>query len=278
MKAKFSTTIVFISLLFFSCSANIERAAIIRIKGSDTMLLLTEELAKAYMKLNPNISIYVEGGGTTSGIRSLINNEIDIAAASRLLIPSEAQTLAEYYGSLGMYFLIAKDALSIYTNPDNQIKNLSLRQLKDIFTCSIKNWKVLSGEDAEILRIIRTPASGTYLYFKQHILEDQDYCEDVVTASTTNEVINIIKKNKNAIGYGGIGYGRNEIHHLDIDGISPTEENARNDIYPITRYLHLLTTRTPSGPVRHFIDWVLTPDGQKVIEHAGFISLWDVTN
>lgn len=276
MKIKICINIFLISLLFFSCSTNLERAAIIRIKGSDTMLLLTEELAKAYMKLNPNISIYVEGGGTSSGINSLINNEIDIAAASRLLIPSEAQTLAEYYGSLGMYFLIAKDALSIYTNLNNEVKNLSIQQLKDIFTCSTKNWKELGGEEAEIMRIIRTPASGTYLYFKQHILEDEDYCEDVLTASTTNEVIDMIKKNKNAIGYGGIGYGRNEIHHLNINGISPTEENARKDIYPISRYLHLLTTRTPSGHVREFIDWVLTPEGQKVIEQTGFISLWDL--
>lgn len=277
MKNKIYFIVIFISFLFFSCSANLERAAIIRIKGSDTMLKLTEELAKTYMKLNPNISIYVEGGGTASGVNSLINNEIDICTASRLLTASEAQTLAEYYGSLGMYFLIAKDALSIYTNPANKIDNLTIQQLKDIFTCSVNNWKELGGDNAEIIRVNRSPASGTYLYFKQHILEDDDYCENVLTASTNVEVIELIKKNKYAVGYGGIGYG-DDVFHIDINGISPTEENARNDSYPITRYLHLLTTSSPAGHVKDFIDWVLTPDGQNIIKKAGFISLWDLPN
>lgn len=240
------------------------------------MLQLTELLAREYMKDHNGVSIYVEGGGSSSGINSLINNEVDIATASRSLKAEEAKVLAEYYGSLGMYYLIAKDALSIYVNKDNPVKNFSIDDLKRIFTCQVTNWKELGGNDEIIQPVIRTPNSGTHLYFQEHILEGSKYCESAVVLPTTESVIDYIEDNENAIGYGGIGY-KGDIVHARINGIEASEQTARNDTYPITRYLHFFTSRTPKGAVKDFIDWVLTPEGQKIIKEAGFIPLWEIS-
>jgi len=266
----------FIFLILIGCSAKPYKVAVIRIKGSDTMLILTQRLADEYMNLNPGISIYVEGGGTESGIKSMIKGETDICTASRLLKPDEAKLLADYYGSLGMYFLLAKDALSIYLNPANPVKNLTREDLKKIFTCEIKNWNELGGTKEPIIIINRSPNSGTYLYFQEHILEGENYCGNTETAATTEAVIEAVEKNKNAIGYGGIGFGE-DVYHANIDGIEPIEENARNDTYPITRYLHFFTSKSPSGEIKNFIDWAISPEGQKIIREEGYIPLWEIS-
>ena len=262
-------------VIFSSCSYKPVEVAVIKIKGSDTMMELTENLAQEYMKQHPGISVYVDGGGTATGIKALINNEVDICTASRNLKPDEAKVLADYYGTLGMFFLVAKDALSIYLNPDNPVKDLTIEQLRKIFECSIKNWKELGGLDQPIIPVIRNPNSGTHLYFKEHILGGDDYCTNAVVEPTTRSVIDFISENENAIGYGGMGY-KGDIFDAKIEGIEPSEKNSQNDTYPITRYLHFFTTKIPDGAVKDFIDWVLSPDGQKIVESSGFIPLWEI--
>ncbi|MBU2493096.1 MAG: phosphate ABC transporter substrate-binding protein [Bacteroidetes bacterium] len=267
----------FLILLFIlGCSAEPYRLEIIRIKGSDTMLILTRKLADEYMNRNPGTSIYVEGGGTSNGIKSMIKGEVDICTASRLLKAEEAKLLADYYGTLGMYFLLAKDALSIYLNPANPVKNLTRVQLKEIFTCKIKNWSELGGNDENIIILNRMPNSGTYLYFQEHVLDGEEYCTEAEIYSTTEAVIEAVEDNINAIGYGGIGFGE-DVYHATVDNVEPTEENARNDTYPITRYLHFFTSKSPTGKIKDFIDWVLTPEGQKIIRQEGYIPLWEIS-
>lgn len=268
------TNIFVISLLITSCSA-VNQHNTIRIKGSDTMYQLNEALAREYMIMNPGISIYVEGGGTSTGVNSLIKGECDIAAASRTLKAEEAKGLAEYYSSVGMYYLIAKDALSVYVNENNPIKSFTLEELERIFSCEIINWKELGGGDYSIQTVIRPPNSGTHIYFREHILEEKDYCESAVVLPTTESIIDYINKNENAIGYGGIGY-KEGITLAKVNGIEASTETARNDSYPITRYLHFFTSNTPSGLVKNFIDWVLSPNGQKIIKESGYITLWEL--
>jgi len=239
------------------------------------MLLLTENLAQEYMKLNPGVSIYVYGGGTAAGIKSLISGEIDICTASRNLKPEETKSLAEYYGTVGLFYLVAKDALSIYVNPYNPVKYLSLDNLRKIFECKVTDWSELGGKNQKIFPVIRNQNSGTHLYFKEHVLEGDEYCDASVIKATTPEIIEYIEQNENAIGYGSIGYQGNVVR-AKIEGIEPSEENARNDSYPITRYLHFFTTNVPRGTVKNFIDWVLSPDGQRVVKQSGFIPLWEV--
>src|SRR5690606_2775508 len=160
---------------------------------------------------------------------ALIEGKVDIATASRSLRAEEAKKLANYYGSLGLYYLIAKDALSIYLHPDNPVKNFTINELKDIYTCKITNWQELGGNDEKIIIIARYQNSGTYLYFKEPVLEGEDYCDAAVVEQTTEAVIDYIKNYKNAIGYGGIGYSG--IYHASINGYAASEENARSDVY-----------------------------------------------
>lgn len=261
-------------LLILSCSYKPLEKKEIKIVGSDTMLELTLNLAEQFMKENPGISIIVSGGGTAIGIKALINNGSDICTASRNLKPEEAKNLAEYYGSLGLVFLIAKDALSIYLNPNNPVKNLTLNQLKDIYTGKVKNWKVFGGKDTTINVVTRNPNSGTYLYLKDHILDGDNYTDNSIVKSTTKEVIRFVEESENAIGYGGMGYV-GKIIDAEIEGIDPSENNIRNDTYPIIRYLHFFTSKTPDGTVKKFIDWVLSPSGQNIVRQSGFIPLWE---
>jgi phosphate transport system substrate-binding protein len=262
-------------LFIMACSFKPTEEARITIKGSDSMLLLTENLAQEYMKLNPGVSIYVYGGGTAAGIKSLISGEIDICTASRNLKPEETKSLAEYYGTVGLFYLVAKDALSIYVNPYNPVKYLSMDNLRNIFECKVTDWSELGGKHQKIISVIRNLNSGTHLYFKEHVLEGDEYCDDAVILPTTPEIIDYIEKNENAIGYGSIGYQGNVVR-AKIEGVEPSEENARNDSYPITRYLHFFTTNVPGGTVKNFIDWVLSPDGQRIVKQSGFIPLWEV--
>jgi phosphate transport system substrate-binding protein len=260
----------------FGCSVKPVEVAIITIKGSDSMLQLTENLAEEYMKLNPGISIYVYGGGTSEGVRALIRNEIDICTASRNLKPEEAKDLADYYGTVGLFYLVAKDALCVYINPANHVNNLSTTQLRQIFECEITNWSELGGSAQKIVPVIRNINSGTHFYFKEHVLEGEEYCSEAVIEATTRGIIEFIENNQGAIGYGSIGY-KGDISYARIDGIEPSERTAQNDTYPITRYLHFFTSKAPKGSVKEFIDWVLSPQGQRVVKQSGFIPLWELS-
>ncbi len=258
---------------FAGCSARVDKFTVIKIKGSDTMLHLTELLAQKYMMENPKVSIYVEGGGTATGIKALSGGETDICTASRPVKADEVKTLSDNFGLLGISTVIGKDALSIYINKNNPVKNFTVDQLKEIFTGKLTNWKQLNGPDMRILPILRTPNSGTYYYFKEHILNGEEYAYYAYTRVTTEEVIESVEDNINAIGYGGIGY-KGETVHAKINGIEPTEENVRNDSYPIIRYLHFYTTGVPQGAVKKFIDWVISPEGQKLVSESGYIPIW----
>ena len=269
--------LIFATLLFltFSCSIKQVDLAVITIKGSDSMLQLTENLAEEYMKINPGISIYVSGGGTSKGVEALINDEIDICTASRNLKPEETKALADYYGSVGMFYLVAKEALCIYVNQYNPVKNFTIDELKKIFECQITDWSILGGKNQKIIPVIRNINSGTHYYFREHVLSGDNYCADAVVEATTNSVIEFIEQNEGSIGYGSMGYKGN-IYYAKVDGIEPSEKNVQNDTYPITRYLHFYTTRVPSGAVKAFIDWVISPEGQRVIKQSGYISLWEL--
>ncbi len=261
-------------LLIAGCAARISNPNIITITGSDTMFELTSNLADAYMREHPGISIHVKGGGSAVGIKALIKGETDICTASRNLKPNEAKQLADYYSTIGIVYLIALDGLSIYVHPDNELKNFTMHQLKDIYTGKISNWKELGGTDDDIILVSRNPNSGTYLYFMDLVLEGEPYGKNAIYFSTTNEIVNFVSQNKNAIGYGGMGYSLN-VYNASIEGIEPVEKNVINNTYPIKRYLHFITAKSSSGNIKSFINWVLSPSGQSIVRNSGYIPLWE---
>ncbi|MDP2304286.1 MAG: phosphate ABC transporter substrate-binding protein [Ignavibacteria bacterium] len=246
----------------------------IRIKGSDTMLLLTGRLAATFMKNNPQYIVINEGGGSLVGIKALIKGEVDLCAASRTLKADEIKSLAENFNVVGISHLIAKDALSIFVNQKNQMRDLSLDQIRKIFSGEITDWSEVGGEPGKINVIIRSPNSGTHYYFYEHVLEEKDYASSAIIRNTTEDVLNEIRTDSLAIGYGGIGYA-NDVPHIQINGIDPKIENVRNNSYPIIRYLYFYTLNTVDGITKKFFDWVISPEGQQVVEESGYIPLWD---
>lgn len=261
-------------ILLMDCAPLLHRKAeIVRIKGSDTMLLLATRWAEEFMKTNPNVSVYVEGGGTENGVEALIKGKADICTASRPMRAQEARMLAEKYRYIGISHLVAKDALSIFLHPESPVQNLTLLQLKQIFRGEIASWNQVGGNNEPILVLIRSPNSGTHIYFKEHVLEGEAYSQFAQVRPTTTAVVTAVLEHREAIGYGGIAYGTN-LMHCPIDGIAPTVENVRNDTYPIIRYLYLYTTNTPRGEAKRFIDWILR-EGQKIVSEVGFVSLWE---
>jgi phosphate transport system substrate-binding protein len=247
----------------------------IRIKGSDTMVFLVQRWAEAFMKTHAGIAVYSEGGGSATGIRALINGTTDICATSRPWQPEEVKELVEKQGSLGISILSAKDALSIYLHPENPLQNLTLDQIKDIFTSRVANWQSLGGHDEQIVVLNRNPNSGTYLFFEEHLLLGETYSSSAKTLPTTLSIVQAIAKNRAAIGYGGFAYG-DSVQHASVNGIAPTPENVRNGKYPISRYLYLYTVSQPHGIMKQFIDWVLSPEGQRVVQEVGYIPLYEV--
>jgi phosphate transport system substrate-binding protein len=227
------------------------------------------------MKANPGISVYAEGGGTATGMEALIKGEVDICTASRPINPSEARRLVQRQGYLGVSILVAKDALSIYLHPENPVRNLTVAQVKDIYTGKISIWKQVGGKDAPIVLLSRSPNSGTYLYFQEHVLDEQPYSPAIRTMPGTEAITQAVAENPNAIGYGGIAYGQ-KLVHCKINGVAPTEANVRNDSYPVSRYLYFYTIKEPGGNVKKFIDWVLSKDGQAAVKKIGYVPLREI--
>lgn len=262
--------------MLISCSGtSTSDIEVIRIKGSDTMLKLTQRLGEEYSDINPNVKFQIYGGGTKSGIDEMIDGRIDICTASRNLSSSEAKRLAEYYGSIGIYYLIAKDAVSIYVNSNCLIKDISSSDLKKIFTCEINNLSQLDYEPGKIKLAIRDSDSGTREFLQDLVLDDKEFCSNAMVFSNTEEIIDFVKDNQHGFGFGGIGLAEG-VKLLSIDGVSPNIQNAKNDKYPLTRYLHFFTSKSSSGNVKNFIDWTLSPDGQKIVKEEGFIPLWEI--
>lgn len=266
--------ICILSVLMINCqkySHDIDSS--IRIKGSYTMYELTNEWAAEFMTTHPGISVYVEGGGTATGFKGLENGSINIAMASRLIRSEEVSALAEKYSTLGISYLVAKDALSIYVNKENPVNNLSMEELKLIFTGEIDNWKQVGGLDSSIEIVLRPPTSGTHVYFNDFVLENAAYAKNAVNIPSNTALFEYIHNHKNAIGFAGL-YAPNTVKKCIINGVAGNEENVKNDTYPLIRYLYLYTIDEPFGARKKFIDWVLSQDGQKIVKKIGFVPLW----
>lgn len=246
----------------------------ITVKGSDTMVILAQRWAEIYMKKNPAVSIQVTGGGSGVGIAALINGTTDIATSSRPIKSTEVEKLKERYNTLGVQIPCAKDGITIFLNESNKVKELTLKQLSDIYQAKITNWKQVGGEDAPIKLYGRENSSGTYSFFKDEVIKG-DYAASCQTLPGTAAVVNAVKKDKYGIGYGGAAYAAGVKHSLvkkddKTPGSLPTAENIAKNVYPITRYLYLYMRNKPTGETKKYVDWILGPEGQKIITEVGY--------
>jgi phosphate transport system substrate-binding protein len=250
----------------------------ITVKGSDTMVILAQRWAEAYMSKHPDMTIQVTGGGSGTGISALINGTTDIANSSRPMKRAEMDKLKQRYNSLGVEIKVAKDGLSVYVHESNPVKELTLAQVKDVYTGKISNWKDVGGPDGKIILYSRENNSGTYVFFKEHVLENEDFATRCQNLPGTASVVNAVSKDKMGIGYGGAAYAsgiRTVLIRKDDSSpaIAPTEETVLSDTYPISRYLFIYLKSRPTGELKAYIDWILSPEGQDLVAKVGYFPL-----
>ena len=249
----------------------------VTIKGSDTMVILSQKWAEVYMKKNPGTSIQVTGGGSGVGLAALINGSTDIANSSRPIKSSEVEKLKAKYGSKGVEIACAKDGLSVFINKGNTVSELTIKQIGDIFSGKITNWKEVGGADAKIQLYGRESSSGTFEFFKEHVVKT-DFSPRCQTLPGTAAIVNAVKKDKYSIGYGGAAYAEG-VKDCKVKkdakskGILPTVATIKNNSYPITRYLYMYLKSKPTGQSKAFVDWILSPAGQSLIAEVGYYPL-----
>jgi phosphate transport system substrate-binding protein len=281
-------------ILFFGCKKNesdVEKT-VISVKGSDTMVNLAQKWAEVYMQNNPNVSIQVTGGGSGTGVAALLNGTLDLANSSRELKASEFET-AKQKGVTPVVYEVALDGIALIVHPDNNIDNLTVKQVSDIFSGKITNWKQLGGPDMMITLYGRENSSGTYEFFKEHVLgknesgKQIDYATSTQVLQGTAALGEAVARDVKGIGYGGVGYFalRDDVKILhikkddDSPAISPAENGQVNYAviwdgdYSISRYLYCFTNGEANGELINYIDFILSPEGQKLVESMEYIPL-----
>jgi phosphate transport system substrate-binding protein len=246
----------------------------ITVKGSDTMVILAQKWAEVYMKSHPNAVIQVTGGGSGTGISALINGATDICNSSRPMKQSEMDKLKDRYASLGIEIPCAKDGITIFLNESNPVKELTIKQLSNIFSGKTKNWKEVGGPDQDIKLYGRENSSGTYVFFKDNVVKT-DYAASCQTLPGTAAVVNAVSKDKYGIGYGGAAYAAGVKHcAVKKDDKSTayvaTAETIKSGQYPITRFLYMYLCNRPTGEIKAYIDWILSAEGQKLVTEIGY--------
>ncbi|MEY4038885.1 MAG: hypothetical protein RIR67_1197 [Bacteroidota bacterium] len=246
----------------------------ITVKGSDTMVILSQKWAEVYMQKNPGSTIQVTGGGSGVGIAALINGSTDIANSSRPMKAAEVEKLKNRYNTLGIEIPCAKDGITVYLNKSNPVSELTVRQIGDIFSGKITNWKQVGGPDAGIKLYGRESSSGTFGFFKDNVVKG-DYSPSCQTLPGTAAIVNAVKKDKYSVGYGGAAYAEGvkdcKVKKDDKSpAYAPTAETIKSKQYPITRYLYMYLKSRPTGETKKFIDWILSPEGQNLIASVGY--------
>lgn len=253
----------------------------ITVKGSDTLVVLAQKWAEVYMGKNAGVKIQVTGGGSGVGLAALQNNQTDIANSSRPIKPAERAACIKAFNKSPREYKVCLDGLSVYVNASNPLTELTVEQVEKIFTGKIKNWKELGGADAPITVVSRENSSGTYEFFKEHVLKGQDFVASAQTMPGTAAVISSVSKEPKAIGYGGAAYGEGaKALRIKKDDASPaieaTEENVLSGKYPIWRYLFVyLSPEKDKGEIAAYLNWVRSDEGQKIVKEVGYYPLPD---
>jgi phosphate transport system substrate-binding protein len=260
--------------LAMSVSSRAE-AGEITIKGSDTMVVLGQRWAEGYMATKKDATIQVTGGGSGTGISALINGTTDICQASRAMSAAEKEKLRDRYNTPGVEIPVARDGLSVYVNASNPLGEIAMDKLKLIFTGKVTNWKDLGGPDAKIVVYSRENSSGTYVFFKEHVLNNADYTVRAQSMPGTAAVVNAVAKEKFGIGYGGAAYAKGiKVLKIKKDAGSPAISadlaHVMDGSYPLSRPLYFYLRNKPTGEIADFVSWVLSGKGQELVTKVGY--------
>ncbi|HYH07800.1 MAG TPA: PstS family phosphate ABC transporter substrate-binding protein [Thermoanaerobaculia bacterium] len=247
------------------------------IKGSDTMVILGQRLAEEYMKANQGTVVQVNGGGSGTGIAALINGTVDLAQSSREMKEDEKAKAKQARGSDIVETPIALDALGVFVHSTNPVQTLTIAQVKDIYQGKVSNWNQVGGPDAPLVLYGRESSSGTYDYFREHVLEKGDFAPNVQTLQGTAAIINAVGQDKNGIGYGGIAYAKEvraiAISAADKQPVAPSEATVADGTYPLSRKLYFYYSANAPERVTKFAQWALTPEAQALVTKVGYFPL-----
>ncbi len=259
-------------------SGTANASARITVKGSDTLVILAQRWAETYMKKTPGVKVQVTGGGSGTGIAALINGTTDICDSSRPLKSAEIKRCQQRWKKTPAEYASAKDGITIYVHKSNPVQSLTVDQLKGIYTGQINNWKQVGGKDDKIVRYSRENNSGTYVYFKEHVLKNADYDTSCQNMPGTASIVNAVSKDESGIGYGGVAYAEG-VKKMPVKAtasspaVQSTEANVKSGKYPISRFLYMYTRGPATGEVKKYIDWMLSSEGQKVVAKVGYFPI-----
>jgi phosphate transport system substrate-binding protein len=260
----------------------------IQVKGSDTMVNVAQAWAEEYSAVAKDVEVEVSGGGSGVGIAALVKGTIDIANASRDIKAEEVQLAKQNTGKEPKEFIVGHDALAIYVNKDNPLEEITLDQLKQIFAegGTVTKWSDLGitipgTSSDEIVRVSRQSSSGTYEFFREHVLNKTDFKLGSRDMNGSKEVVELVGSTKTAIGYSGMGYATENVKMVKIKTdhgtFAPTVANAQSKVYPLARSLQMYTLGEPEGAVKKYIDWVMSAEGQKILADNGYVPLSNVS-
>ncbi|MBW2108487.1 MAG: phosphate ABC transporter substrate-binding protein [Deltaproteobacteria bacterium] len=273
MKTWYWSKAIGLLLIFFVISAGPVLAATLVIKGSTTVLPIAQRAAEAFMKTHQDINVSVSGGGSGNGIKALIDGTTDIADSSRFIKNKEIKAAMER-GVFPVPHRVALDCVVPVVHPSNPLEDISLDRLKDIYTGKIRNWKALGGPDKPIVVISRDTSSGTYEVWEHKVLHKERVTSRALLQASNGAVAQAVAKNKYAIGYVGIGYLNKELRPLKINGAEATPTTALNGTFPVSRELFMFTRGWPTGDAITFINFVVSPAGQEIVQEEGFVPMY----
>lgn len=240
--------------------------------GSTTVFPVVQRCAEAFMDRNPAVNVTVRGGGSGVGISALISGTAQIGNSSRE-IKSKELAMARSKGVNPKAIIIARDGIVVVVNPANGVKNLTIDQLHGMFTGTITSWKEVGGKNESIVVISRDTSSGTYEVWAEKVLRGKKLKNGALMLAANKAVASTIAETPNAIGYIGIAFMSKEMKAITVNGLTATEASVRDGSYPIARPLYMYTSGNPQGDVKQFIDFVLSPDGQKLVKEVGYVSI-----
>jgi len=270
--------------LHFSSLPAFSAEKYVQIKGSDTMVNLVQAWAEEFMQKNPTDFIAVTGGGSGTGLSSLISGTCDIAMSSRNIKEKEI-ALARGKNIEPFEIKAALDGLAVVVHPQNPVDKLTVQQLSDIFCGRITNWKEVGGLDQKIVLLSREVNSGTHVYFKEHVLRKNDpadkaeFAPSALLLSSSQAIAEEVAGNPGAIGYYGMGYISKRQKPVSVAQdaqspyVAPLIENVVSGAYPISRPLFLYTNNKPQGNTQKFVDFALSPEGQEIVLKTDFVPI-----
>lgn len=251
--------------------AKTEPSGTLTIAGSDTLVNVAQAWAKAFMAENPSVQIAVKGGGSGTGIASLINGQVDFANSSREMKAEEKDQLKAKSGE-AIETRVARDGIAIIANSTNAVENLTRDQLGKIYRGEVTNWKQVGGADKPIVLVSRDPSSGTYEYFKEAIVgKDREFAKSAKLLPSNQAIVEEVKANAAAIGYVGVGYESADVKVVGLDGVKASVGTVLDGSYGLSRYLFMYSNGQPQDLAKAYIDWILGSAGQQIVTDEGFV-------